>query len=89
MFLQTLGVAGVSLQRLEEFCELSYRLSSNPLPKIRELFPSFRVCFMAQDPDRRSGFDWKEGDTPLIAVELCDQRDSEGGLKVWIETYGF
>jgi hypothetical protein len=86
-FTQLLANLGVTLPDLEKFCELSYRIGNNPLPRLRKLFPECGVNFMLQDESRKSSWSHDDGDPPEIVVELCDMRDSDGTLRVWIETY--
>lgn len=86
-FNQLLAIVGVTLGDLEEFCGLSYRLDSNPLPKIRAILPGFRVGFMHNDSDRRTSWAHDPADGPEVVVELWDDRDRSGSLCVQIETY--
>jgi hypothetical protein len=87
VFNQRLACLGLTLPDLEEFCRLSYRMDSNPLPKLRKLFPEIDVNFMYQDDGRKSFWAHADDDAPELVVELCDQRDRDGSLTVWIETY--
>jgi len=87
LFKQRLALLGLTIPDLEEFCRLSYRMDCNPLPRLRKLFPELSVNFMFQDDSRKSYWGWEDSDGPTMVVELCDQRDQNGDLTVWIVTY--
>ena len=79
---QLLALANTNIGELEEFCRLSYKFGSNPLPKLREMLPGIPVQFMYQNSNRTMGWSPEQFE---VVVELCN--DNESSPEVWIEIY--
>ena len=75
---QLIECAETSIAEIEEFCRLSYKFGSNPLPALRGMLPGFQVQFMHQT-DTRSHYLTPE--KPTVGVELADDGS------VWLECY--